>query len=90
MDLWIRSQDKEELVCVHNRIFINNATGIGYQIKIDFLIDEFIVLGTYETEERALEVLDEIEEIIETQIGKKTECLGFGYYSNTVYEMPME
>lgn len=58
MELWIRSQDKENLI-QPTRLFIafdkNIATWDG-NIMID--------LGNYETKERALEVLDEIEERI--------------------------
>lgn len=55
MELWIRSQDKKELVKVNNlavienrMVFINNGNGRA-------------TLGTYKTKERALEVLDEIQ-----------------------------
>jgi len=62
MDLWIRSQDKTELVKVNNLanidyriVFINNGNGRA-------------TLGTYATKERAIEVLDEIENFIYTEV----------------------
>ena len=58
MELWIRSQDKENLI-QPTRLFIafdKNIATWDENIMID--------LGNYETKERALEVLDEIEERI--------------------------
>jgi len=56
MDLWIRSQDKKELI-KSNRIY--QYAGIVYgEAKED------IELGTYKSKERALEVLDEITSIL--------------------------
>ena len=54
MELWIRSQNRKELVAINNLVvienrivFINNGNGR-------------VTLGTYKTEERALEVLEDI------------------------------
>ena len=57
MELWIRSQDKESLTKVSNiqYSFINTCHFIGTYY------DNLKILGTYKTKERALEVLDEIE-----------------------------
>lgn len=59
MDLWIRSQDKEKLVKC-NDIVVNDDCIIGYFDKDT----EYEDLGTYKTKERALEVLDEIQNIL--------------------------
>ena len=59
MTLWIRSQDREKLVKC-NDIVVNGSSIIGYFDKDT----EYEDLGTYETKERALEVLDEIQNII--------------------------
>lgn len=61
MELWIRSQDRK-LLCCPNKIFIDeyfekNAYG-RFEIRSDWG-----VLGIY-TEQRALEVLDEIQSIL--------------------------
>lgn len=74
MDLWIRSQNKEDLVKCHN-------LGLAYLGKYGFIdkigdvkrdlyyICEFTdechtSLASYKTKERALEVLDEIQSIL--------------------------
>ena len=59
MDLWIRSQDREKLVKC-NDIVVNDDCIIGYFDKDT----EYEDLGTYKTKERALEVLDEIQNAI--------------------------
>jgi len=72
MELWIRSQDKEDLIKVDN-------LGLAYRGKYNFMdkigdidnycicqfVDDYHVkLGTYKTKERALEVLNEIQNIL--------------------------
>lgn len=58
MDLWIRSQDKRELVLAHH-----------FEVE-QFSDDEVSVnvncysLGVYKTKKRALEVLDEIQRCV--------------------------
>ena len=103
MNLWIRSQDKEKLLKC-NDIVINNhrydtinehGNRImhfkGYEIIGYFDKNtEYEILGTYETKERALEVLDEIQALIERvhiiDISKKEGIAG----ANAFYEMPKE
>lgn len=68
MDLWIRSQDKMNLVKV-NQINVNyqNNKQIIANTTPDFYNSDSLyyeLLGTYETKERALEVLNEIQKII--------------------------
>lgn len=67
MELWIRSQDKESLTKVSNislkkirKPYTNEFDCYG----IGTYYDNLQVLGTYKTKERAIEVLDEIEERI--------------------------
>ena len=57
MDLWIRSQDRRILskVSYLQEHFGNGKYGV---------YDETIPMGYYETEERAMQVLDEIQEIL--------------------------
>lgn len=103
MNLWIRSQDREKLISC-NDIVINNhrydtmnehGNRImyfkGYEIIGYFDKNtEYEILGTYETKERALEILDEIQELLEsvhiTDISKKEGIVG----ANIFYEMPKE
>lgn len=68
MELWIRSQDKKNLVKIrqislnyqNNKQIIANYTPELYENSGVY----YELLGTYKTKERALEVLDEIEERI--------------------------
>lgn len=54
MELWVRSQDKQALIPI-NKMITNTCEGLFY---------DGTILGTYKTKERALEVLDEIQEIL--------------------------
>lgn len=69
MDLWIRSQDKKQLIEV-DKIYLNDyqhySGGHEYQIVT---YDD--ILGTYKTEGRALEVLEEIQKSICTTFNLK-------------------
>lgn len=62
MNLWIRTQNKIKLTKV-NDIIIHEVSD-GFQIKNYSGNNYVIILGLYKTKERALEVLDEIEERI--------------------------
>lgn len=61
MDLWVRSQDKSMLLKVER-------LGISFNTRTD--LDKYEIeandypIGDYKTKERALEVLDEIQNII--------------------------
>lgn len=76
MELWIRSQD---------RTFLRKVNTIGIVEGRDFWsIDENLTVsfGKYKTKERALEVLDEIQDLLQN-----------AYVGNTnriVYQMPEE
>lgn len=97
--MWIRSQDKMLL------INCNNFSIEGYDNCLDIETIEAVTgthttLGTYSTKEKALKVLDEIQEMI---IGKRKSYYttsGYGktlvkneYYedtSNMVFQMPTD
>ena len=103
MDLWIRTQDRMRLVKA-NRLAIKGESklvGLG-----DWYITESqnsLRYATYSTKERALEVLDEIQQTIKQQefvkltfskippqqydINEEKIDRMFGYF---VYEMPTE
>lgn len=101
MDLWIRSQDKMNLVKVNqvNVNYQNNNQIIANYIP-DFVETQgeyYEALGTYATKERALEVLNDIQNkvcgnagmLLATNSGiKPTNIAGFSYCG--VYEMPKE
>lgn len=69
MDLWVRTQNRE------NTVKIINGYGLKYNDKKTIIANYqpdftdkydgyYDVLGTYKTKERALEVLDEIQNIL--------------------------
>lgn len=88
MNLWIRSQDRKKLVLINTLAIAENTSrsilgfGIDGRVKVE--------LGDYDTEERALEVFDEIQELLEpvhiADISKKEGIIG----ANILYEMPEE
>ena len=78
MDLWIRSQDRCELRKVNGVVMAQEGKFFAIYPVVKEL-GEFEILGHYKSEERALEVLDEIQELI------------INYNSfNLIYEMPKE
>jgi hypothetical protein len=62
MNLWVRSQDKKKLIKV-NEIKIESVIDGN-----SFIYSDITDLGTYKTKERALEVLDEIQNILKPRI----------------------
>lgn len=88
MNLWIRSQDKKELRPNPN-LGIERLES-NYYIVDRYSFDKEIILAKYATEERALEVLDEIQELLEPvhviDLSKKEGIAG----ANILYEMPEE
>ena len=81
--MWIRSQDKKTLVKADKLI-------IGYDKneKVYEIHNVYDSLGIYKSKERALEVLDEIQEkIINFEFGEANECL---ISNEVVYQMPEE
>ena len=90
MSIWVRSQDKEILMKVDN---IN----LGPNRLFTFVggVTTSFTLGTYKTKERALEILDEIENhLINSSFARKTNGLGEvkDIIPNPlfIYEMPKE
>jgi hypothetical protein len=86
MDLWIRSQDRKRLVPNPNLFIVTNENGISY-------IGDITVghIAEYNTEKRALEVLDEIHECLEDDVFRYTKDGYPDIPKNTaVYEMPNE
>ena len=93
MELWIRSQSKEELIKIYN-VSINKDNNIIGNIVSDDnkSICDYWILGIYDTKERALEVLDEIQ--------KKINLINLGHDFGSpmidlnnptyIYEMPKE
>ena len=68
MELWIRSQDKSSIVKVDN-LYVSVGNYICYYVEKGKEVSGTYYrpsgeLGRYETKERALEVLDEIQNIL--------------------------
>ena len=98
MELWIRSQDRTDLVKVNalwvieNQIwmevpFYENHKKIGLTIT-----GHNHKLAEYKTKERALEVLDEIQRLITDlqYMSYAVDSSSFYSYRPNVYEMPKE
>ena len=58
--MWIRSQNKDKLININNHFEIDYAECYG-------IWGDNALLGIYSTKEKALKVLDEIEEMINLQ-----------------------
>lgn len=83
MELWIRSQDRE---------FLRKINTIGIVEDRNFWsIDENLTVsfGKYKTKERALEILDEIQNILYSGL-HATNNNQLAGTSTFVYEMPKE
>lgn len=85
MDLWIRSQDKKSLI-IANEITYQQSGSVMYNGLHCEIYNGKTLLGTYETKERALEVLDEIQKLII--------CASYSgnlvFPTSLFYEMPEE
>ena len=80
MNLWVRSQDKECLINVNNiqYVYKNYMHGLGTYY------DNLKILGTYKTKERAIEVLDEIQNILKPQLIIKDSGKIIGSFEDTI------
>ena len=76
MDLWIRSQDRTKLVKADNISYMDTAE--DYKKEVHSLWNDCKgILGTYKTKERALEVLDDIQNnMLKGSFAKKINGLG--------------
>lgn len=86
--MWIRSQNKELLVDTKTLGIKHEVNGYC-QILFEEFIDQYIVLGEYSTTEKALKVLDMVQETIE--YGNKTiKKEKHELHTNKVFEMPQD
>ena len=87
MNLWIRSQHKADLCKIMSLEKIMSLkierTEEGYEIWNYNHSHHSSYLGVYKTQERAIEVLDEIQEYIQH------DCIDRDFVA-TIYEMPKE
>lgn len=79
MELWIRSQNKEKLIS--NCSFLIKDWGDKCWIEC-IIHKERLILGIYKTKERALEVLDGIQDLYQNAY--------VGNSNRIVYQMPKE
>lgn len=96
MDLWIRSQDRKVLTKVNDvEMDVYDFKRKVIKCNLGTCLNDSHVLGTYESEERSLEVLDEIQNILKNNqygykvngLGEKVDIIPNQIY---VYEMPKE
>lgn len=84
MNLWVRSQDKESLVKISNiQYILRKEIDCGISTEYHYIgtyYDNLKILGTYKTKERALEVLDEIQDLLQNAY--------VGSVNRIVYQMP--
>lgn len=88
MELWIRSQNMQLIRKANYEMCYNERNGHNY------IVIDGDVLGSYKTKERAIEVLDEIENILKPQEYEIPTTLNTFIFStnisNYVYQMPKE
>lgn len=94
MNLWVHSQDKENLIPIKNPICVYDNK-IIYKESASYVI----TIGEYKTKERALEVLDEIQRTIAknqslislmhnfTDLKGNEECVA-QMFKDMIYQMP--
>lgn len=99
MELWIRSQDREKLLKINGLQYQNCKLVENETVEANILIGfyssyENEILGEYKTKERALEVLDEIQNIfslnIKNKIYDEADLLLKAKMLDSCYEMPKE
>lgn len=106
MELWIRSTAKTNLLqarfltIMEGKTFYNKNEWEydGYTICNVVLNGNYVLLGTYKTKERALEILDEIQGKIEDLYAlencslQKNSCIeqGLVMHDLNIYQMPKE
>lgn len=64
MELWIRSQDKNALRKINTSLYLKDGLSNYAKGEVIFIVSGGDELGEYESKERALEILDEIQEIM--------------------------
>lgn len=85
--MWIRSQNRTQLQDVNHFVIEQFEIGI-------YIVGNGCTLGIYSTKEKALKVLDEIQDAIEDTFYYNIENLGCGSYALKkgceIYEMPQD
>lgn len=91
--MWIRSQSKKVLLNV-NQVVINNTKDESEYYIHGYSERGIDILGVYSTQEKALKVLDEIQDAIENTDYYRIDNVGHGAYvlanGVKVYQMPQD
>ena len=89
MELWVRSQDKLKLVKVNYFYIMEHDS---YCTIVGETIDSGPTIARYNSKERALEVLDEIQDLLEGKIHEEhiNKFDIFNGDERKVYRMPKE
>lgn len=83
--MWIRSQDKTRLI-KSDYILVNKN-----EIRATTQSDGFLVtMGEYSSQEKALKVLDMIQECIEHNNSHQNARIGRPYIEYKVFQMPLD
>lgn len=84
--MWVRSQNRKNLGC-YDSFAVSERTVLGYQGPED---GEGVLLGVYENEETALNVLNKIQDHISTGYKKDVISQNERKISQIIFEMPLE
>lgn len=89
MNLWVRSQDKEKLLKINGLQYQNCKLVENETVEANILIGfyssyENEILGEYKTKERAIEILDEIQNILKPQLIIKDSGKIIGSFEDTI------
>lgn len=84
MELWVRSQDRENLYKA-DKFYLDDEA-----IDCRILSDDWGCLGTYQSKKRALEVLDEIQKYKDKLENAWFLGMTESTFVSSTYEMPKE
>lgn len=91
--MWIRSQSKKVLLNV-NQVVINNTKDKSEYYIYGYSERGLDILGVYSTKEKALNVLDEIQDAVEDKDYYRIDNIGHGTYTlgkgGQVYQMSQD
>ena len=89
MELWIRSQDKEALRKINCSLYLKRDLSDYAEGEVFFIVSSGDKLGEYKSKERALEVLDEIQNKLISYLSEFNDSgITLKEVSKVVYEMP--
>lgn len=83
--MWIRSQDKTRLINI-SHIIVDETNILATTYYEGF----FVTIGEYSSQEKALNVLDMIQECIEHNNSHQNARIGVSYLEYNVFQMPLD